>query len=247
MNTIADRLFERLKSEILGGAFPIGTRLPSERDISERYGVSRITVSNAISRLCQMGILNRVPQSGTYVTDYLAGASIDLLIKIMQSTDAIDGEVLFSLLELRRTNEVFAARKAAQNITREGIAEIVRLADMGLAHIGDCAVLSDCDFKIHRTIITQSGNSVLPLLFNSFNPVYRHYVEFYYRMPGTGEFTMPLYRKLAAAFESREGDYASHIMEKILVYAENRVKDGLTYLDNSSRVSLAAFRNSGST
>jgi GntR family transcriptional regulator, transcriptional repressor for pyruvate dehydrogenase complex len=243
MNNITDVLFERLQSEILGGTYRIGTRLPSEREISERYGVSRITARDAVSRLCQTGLLNRVPQSGTFVNDYLTGASMDLLIRIMQSTNTIDGEMLFSLLELRRANEVFAARLAALNITKEGADELADLAERGLAGIDDIVLLCDCDYEIHRAVITHSGNRVLPLLFNSFKPVYRHYVEFFYRLPGAGAFVMPLYRKLASACASRDGDYAAHIMERILVYAENRVKDALAYGNDNAQVSLAAFRN----
>jgi hypothetical protein len=52
---------------------------------------------------------------------------------------------------------------------------------------------------------------------------------------------MPLYGKLASACGARDGEYAAHIMEKILVYAENRVKDALAYGDDNAQVSLAAF------
>jgi DNA-binding FadR family transcriptional regulator len=109
-------LLNRLEADILGGKYPIGSRFPSERRISELYGVSRITTRDALSRLCQMGLLRKAPQSGTFVNDYMTGASVELLGRIMQSTEMIDAAFLISLLEFRRVNEVFAARRAAAEI-----------------------------------------------------------------------------------------------------------------------------------
>ncbi len=242
MSNRTEGLFETLKAEILSGTYPIGTRFPSERDVSEKYGVSRITTRDALSRLCEMGLLRKIPQSGTYVNDYLSEASIDLLVRIMQSVDSIDREILFSLLELRRTNEVHAAREAARRMSSEDSERLHRLADTGMAHMDDFATLCNCDYEMHQMIIAHSGNRVLPLLFNSFKPVYRHYVEFFYTQPGTGRHVMPLYKKLAAACTSQDGEYAAHIMETILLYAENRVKDGLTYMEDPSQVNLLQFR-----
>ncbi len=67
-------LLNRLEADILGGKHPIGSRFPSERQLSERYGMSRITTSDAVSRLCQMGLLRKAPQSGTFVNDCMTEA-----------------------------------------------------------------------------------------------------------------------------------------------------------------------------
>ncbi len=241
-HNLTDQLFDTLETEILKGVYKAGARFPSERVVSGRYGVSRITTRHAFSRLCQMGLLKKVPQSGYFVTDYLTDASVDLLIKIMQSTDSIDKDILFSLLEFRRVNEVHAARKAALAITNEEAGELGLLAEKGQANLENMGVLCDCDYEIHRAVIQYSRNRVLPLLFNSFKPLYRHYVEFFYRLPGAGSHVMPLYKKLAAACGAHDSDYAAHLMDTILSYAENRVKDALTFLENETCVDLAAFR-----
>lgn len=244
--TLTKQLFDTIESEILKGIYKINARFPSERIISERYGVSRITTRDALSRLCQMGLLKKIPQSGYYVTDYLSEASMDVLIRIMQSKDSIDKDILFSLLEFRRANEVYAAGKTASNITDNGIRELELHTAKAQKNIGNLSLLCDSDYEIHRVVIYHSGNRILPLLFNSFRSMYRYYTEFFYRMPGAAAHVMPLYHKLSAACRSHDSDYAAHVMDTILCYAENRVKDGLSYLENDTCVDLAAFRQGSS-
>lgn len=239
-NKIQD-LLQRLESDILRGEYAIRSRFPSEREISARYGVSRITTRDALSRLCQMGLLRKAPQSGTFVNDYLTETSIDLLVRIMQSTDTMDTAALVSLLDFRRVNEVYAARKAALEITRQGIDEIEGWVRRGTEGMHDIAVLCDCDYEVHRAVIRHSGNIVLALLFNSFKAVYRHYTAFYYTLPSSAENTFRHYARLAAALAARDADYAGHIMDTLLLEAENAVKDAISY-NGEDRIDLGAFR-----
>ncbi len=237
-------LLNRLEADILGGKYPIGSRFPSERQLSERYGVSRITTRDAVSRLCQMGLLRKAPQSGTFVNDYMTEASVELLGRVMQSTEMIDAAFLISLLEFRRVNEVFAARRTAAEIDEKGIDEMEALVAKGLSAEGDMTALCDCDYEIHRSVIRHSGNVILALLFNSFRTIYRHYTEFFYTLPGSAERTMRQYERLVSAFRSRDAEYAAHVMESLLLYAENAVKDAVSY-NGGDKIDLKAFRVAG--
>lgn len=57
-----------LKGQIVSGALRVGDQLPSESELCTRYGVSRITVRQAIGSLVQEGLLYRRPGKGTFVT-----------------------------------------------------------------------------------------------------------------------------------------------------------------------------------
>jgi GntR family transcriptional regulator, transcriptional repressor for pyruvate dehydrogenase complex len=59
----ADPVFEQLAGAILDGSLPPGTNLPSERELSERFAVSRLIVRQAVHRLADMGLV-RVRQGG---------------------------------------------------------------------------------------------------------------------------------------------------------------------------------------
>lgn len=60
-------IHDKLKEEIDRGVWKIGERLPSERDLADEFGVSRMTLRQSITLLVEEGILQRKVGSGTYV------------------------------------------------------------------------------------------------------------------------------------------------------------------------------------
>jgi GntR family transcriptional regulator, arabinose operon transcriptional repressor len=61
------KLFESLRADILSGRFKPGQKLPSEAALVNKSGVSRITVGRAIRELQNVGLIDRIAGSGTYV------------------------------------------------------------------------------------------------------------------------------------------------------------------------------------
>lgn len=61
------RIHDALKDEVENSVWKIGERLPSERDLAERFNVSRMTARQAVTSLVDEGILERRVGSGTYV------------------------------------------------------------------------------------------------------------------------------------------------------------------------------------
>lgn len=61
------QIHNRIKEEIDAGVWKIGQRLPSERDLADDFGVSRMTLRQAITLLVEEGVLQRKIGSGTYV------------------------------------------------------------------------------------------------------------------------------------------------------------------------------------
>ena len=60
-------ILANLKEEILNGTLPIGAQLPTEKELSERYQVSRITSKRALTELEQAGLIERVRGKGSFV------------------------------------------------------------------------------------------------------------------------------------------------------------------------------------
>ncbi len=71
--TYRDPLFiqirEVIRSKIESGEYPPGTTIPSELDLAEMYGVSRLTIRTAIDALVYEGLLRRIQGKGAYVTE----------------------------------------------------------------------------------------------------------------------------------------------------------------------------------
>ena len=62
-----ERVAEAIASEIKAGGFPVGARLPAEQKLAEEYGVSRVTVRQALSVLRNRGLVEAVPRRGSFV------------------------------------------------------------------------------------------------------------------------------------------------------------------------------------
>jgi DNA-binding GntR family transcriptional regulator len=65
---LADVVRSELKRLILGGEFEVGSKLPNEDRLCERFGVSRVTIREAVHGLIEDGLVVRRHGSGTYVT-----------------------------------------------------------------------------------------------------------------------------------------------------------------------------------
>jgi GntR family transcriptional regulator of arabinose operon len=86
------QVYEDLLSAIKSGIFQPGDRLPSEAELGERYGTSRITVAKAVNELHQQGLVTRRAGSGTRVTspEPSAGYGFGLLIPDLGRTEIFE-------------------------------------------------------------------------------------------------------------------------------------------------------------
>ena len=77
---------EELLSDIGAGKFPVGSMLPTELELCERFEVSRFTVREALRRLHEMGLLHRRRGSGTVVRSLEPQAA---MVQALDSMSAI--------------------------------------------------------------------------------------------------------------------------------------------------------------
>lgn len=229
---VSEKIALALQKSILQGEFPAGSRFPSERELTERFGASRSSVREAVGRLAQLGLVRTHPQSGTYVTDYRVEGSLDLLAHLMRHGERLDRDAVLSLLEFRRMAESFAVRKAVLVATAEDLRRLESIVEEESRRPIGLRDTADCDYALHALIVELSGNLVLQLLFNSFRPVYRFYVDFFFRLPGALERTVEQHRRLVAAFRHGDPERAAKVMSEALQYGEKRV---LAALDAANR------------
>jgi GntR family histidine utilization transcriptional repressor len=85
-------LYAQVKDHILGhitsGAWAAGTRVPSENELVESFGISRMTANRALRELADDGYLARVPGVGTFVKQQAAHTSMMELRNIAEEIEA---------------------------------------------------------------------------------------------------------------------------------------------------------------
>jgi GntR family transcriptional repressor for pyruvate dehydrogenase complex len=117
---IADAIAEDLRGQIASGAIPHGARLPAERDLAERYGVSGPTVREALQGLNALGLLEVRHGSGTYVS----ALADSLVAKALGTVIELQGVSVQNLLGLLGALNSYAARLAVTRSTDDDIASL---------------------------------------------------------------------------------------------------------------------------
>ncbi|WP_298778492.1 FadR/GntR family transcriptional regulator [uncultured Polaribacter sp.] len=132
-----------------------GDKLPSERMLSEKFGVSRSNVREAIQKLEFYGILKSIPQSGTFVANIGVIAMNGMIDDILR----LDEPDFKSLVETRILLELKTARLAALRRTEEDLIKLKAALDAYKEKVlnGEDAVQEDLLF--HLAIAKASGNS----------------------------------------------------------------------------------------
>jgi GntR family transcriptional regulator, transcriptional repressor for pyruvate dehydrogenase complex len=141
---------ERLARQIRSGEFALGVRLPPERELATMFGVSRVVVREAMSRLKSEGLIETRQGSGAFVAGNIEKASFQI--------DILNRGDLRQLFELRLSIEGTAASLAALH-GRSAEKMAIRLAveqlrdDVAAGRSG-----TEADAAFHRAIAAASGN-----------------------------------------------------------------------------------------
>ena len=146
------RLFQSVAEQIAAlideGAYPPGTRLPGERELSEKLGVSRVTIREAEIALQAVGRLEIKTGSGVYVSENPPSHSASL-----------PKASAFEVTEARLLVESESAALAAHNISEEAIERLARLVEqMGSS---DQDEANEADEQFHLTIAEASNNAAM--------------------------------------------------------------------------------------
>ena len=110
----------KLEEALLDGTFPANSKLPSERELAERYAVSRNTVREAIQQLGARGLVQIRPRSGVFVSDELRTGATSPWGQLIADSPARREDIL----EFRRVLEGATAYFAALRGTDEDLERI---------------------------------------------------------------------------------------------------------------------------
>ena len=167
---------EQLLDLVLDGTFPVGGTLPSESDLAQRFGVSRLTVREAIRSLVPTRVIDVQQGRSSLVNPTSRWSPLDGRLLLARSR--VDGDPLLlprRLLEARRTVEVAIVELAA--VRRSG-AQLDRLhalhQEMVDGHSrGDATATAEADLAFHAALFEAADNVFLEALFEPLTSVLR--------------------------------------------------------------------------
>lgn len=156
---LADTIAEKLETMIVEGSLKPGDRLPAERTLAEKFGVSRPSLREAIKKLQSKGLLKTRPGGGTTVEANLNPEFVDPLVSFFQKHP----ESRFDVIEVRHSLEGNAAWHAAIRATDEDKVRIKECYERMIELHGSEDPMDEAraDAEFHLSIVEASHNLVL--------------------------------------------------------------------------------------
>ncbi|ETX10267.1 transcriptional regulator [Marinomonas ushuaiensis DSM 15871] len=148
----------RLYEELSDSRFSVGDRLPPERDIAERLGVSRAVVREALIMLELMGLVEVRKGSGIYLIKQPTDNSLN---NELESTLDNDDVGPFEMMQARQLLESHVAEFAATQATKKDIIKMREALELEKQNIEVLDHNHDADKLFHLAIAEATQNSVL--------------------------------------------------------------------------------------
>ncbi|WP_022885463.1 FadR/GntR family transcriptional regulator [Glaciibacter superstes] len=167
---LAEEVAEQLLDSILDGVIPATESLPAEAELAASFGVSRLTVREAVRILRTQGIVHIQRGRGTAVNPPEKWTSLDAIVRASAGRMGRGGHVSERLLEARRMIEVGAAQLAAVRRSADDLVALEENVD-GMRIAAKEQRVDDFvfhDIAFHDVIMRASGNLFVPVLFSTF-------------------------------------------------------------------------------
>ncbi len=158
------QIVEQIEHRFVSGELKVGDKLPSERELAEQFGVSRIAVREAVKALREKGLVEIRPGRGTFITNGTEGVvrhSIGLLMKF----EAVGASP--NLVEVREIMEPEIAALAATRITEEQVITMTQAVGVMNMALDNVEVFVEADLDFHLALAQATQNPIIPILMNS--------------------------------------------------------------------------------
>jgi GntR family transcriptional repressor for pyruvate dehydrogenase complex len=156
---IYQSIIEQFVNMLKEDEIKVGQKLPSERDLAERFRVSRPSVREALRAMEMIGLIEIRPGDGVFVTEINIAPFMNAISPLMMKRANFELE----LLELRRMFEVRAVELASRNINDNKVkllAEPIEKMRKALKDV-DPESGAEGDIEFHEAIFTITDNYVL--------------------------------------------------------------------------------------
>lgn len=155
--SISSEVIEQIKEQIILGEWAPGAKIPGEHELTQMFGVSRISVREAIHRLAGMGVLSVRRGEGTYVNEAVPREYFNSLLPILM----IEGADLLEILEFRAMMEIHGARLAAARAEAKDIALMEGILERMERSKEDIEKFAMEDLNFHHAVAIATGNKVI--------------------------------------------------------------------------------------
>lgn len=208
---ISDQVFEQMKQQILQGTWKPGQKLPSENDLAASFGVSRITVRQAMQKLAVLGLVDTRSGEGSYIKE----ASLFPVMNSIMPIAYLGNNDIRQVLEFRQMVEVETAGFAAEKATPEEIEQLKELYNemKWMDFEKDQQQFAKLDLDFHFQIAEMTKNELIIATHNILREILSNAMDQIVEHLGT-EAGIYYHGKLLEAIEAKDVKRTKDIMRE---------------------------------
>lgn len=205
-NTLVGRLIPFL----LLRRYEPGERVPSERELAERFKVSRGQIREALSYLEALRVIERRAKSGVYMA--AQDSSVEALALFAQLGIPLTAAEVQQSVETRRIHEIAAIRLACERRTNENLTRLREILTTEGMHVVVGQSMAEDDRNFHSEIIRATQNSVFSRIVNIFYIMTAAQRALYFRDAARGRRSHDEHLRMFAAIEQRDAELGADLM-----------------------------------
>ncbi|SDE32207.1 FadR/GntR family transcriptional regulator [Limimaricola pyoseonensis] len=226
---LSQGVVRQIEELVLRGILRPGDRLPPERELAERLGVSRPSLREALAELQTRGLVETRAGAGVFVSDVIGSAFSPALVRLFASHD----EAVSDMVAFRRDIEGLAAERAARLGSESDLAVIdavFRKMEAAQAKpAGDAEAEARLDAEFHLAIVEAGHNVVMLHMMRSIYDLLREGVfynrQVMFRQRTTRASLIEQHRAINDALQARDAEAARAAVAAHLDYVQAALSD----------------------
>lgn len=215
---VSNEVFEKLKQMLLRGDIKPGEKFPSENELADAFGVSRMTARQAVQKLVVLGLLETKLGEGSFVKKVQPGIVMNQIIPAVY----LGENSLLEILEFRTVIEGKTANIAAARATEEDIAELEEICEKMKNCKGNEIEFAHADMDFHLKLAMITKNSIFEQIYHIIRDAMKIAIEEIVNMHGNvdGLYYHPL---ILQAIKERDGKKAEEVMTEHVESTYNKI------------------------
>lgn len=204
-----------------------GERLPSERELADRFGVSRNTIREVLSTLEWFRMVERRPSSGVFLSREATDPSLEALVMASGLDIDLDEREVMQSMETRYLLEMQAIRLCCERRTDQDLERMKHILEATASCIREGGNVADLDCAFHLAIVMGTGNDVLVRVVKPFYLLSGKRRTIYFTDARRAKRSLSDHRKLVEAIEAKDSQAAAQVLGSHLGNVERHWRDAL--------------------
>jgi GntR family transcriptional regulator, transcriptional repressor for pyruvate dehydrogenase complex len=221
--SLSDRVAESITEAIVSGRLSPGQPLQAERELADRFGVSRTVIREAVRSLAAQGLIEARSGRGLQVAMVGSDAISRSMRLYLRGNASIDYR---SVHEVRSALEIQIAGIAAERVTDENLARMAEINErLGQLGVEDPQTAAELDVEFHSEIARATQNDLFLVMLDSIRDVLLEIRHSAFSAPGMVEYAATAHQRILDRLAERDPARARAAMREHLERSDRAWKD----------------------